>query len=344
MGPLKRQTLFTEHESAEADGQVTAVDGRPQQSTQAMTAVKRKGLIGGGIKHEHITDIDPHLMANVLANDMGSAHSNPSEFQNSTRKGRHPAAASVTQFPRNSNSLTSENHGIVPENRLSDSWQAGPPQFAHHATEPMYSDASLAQDAQAAQILASSQAHLRMGAFPHGYKYLSILSRYIPNAADAHAIFFRFARQMAPRLPIVVFPEHTSPDGIHATKPTLFLAAISVAAPSHIQVLLLDEVLRILSNLIIVLDEKSLELIQALQVIIMWYRPAEGQDARCEQLCSMARTMAAGIGMDIPSEDRKHWSSWAAKHPDHSAEGARSFVGCFILDTMYVLTLWTGSA
>ena len=163
-----------------------------------------------------------------------------------------------------------------------------------------------------------------------------VLKRYIPDAAEAYRIFHHFARSMAPQIPIIVFPEYTDPENILVTRPTLFLAIVSIAAPLEIQAPLSSEFLRILGHLIIVNQETSLELIQALQVLIVWFRPTDGRDARCSQYCSIACTMAISLGMNIPSGKEEHWSLWSANNPGESEEGARAFVGCFILSSMYV--------
>ena len=163
-----------------------------------------------------------------------------------------------------------------------------------------------------------------------------VLKRYIPDAAEAYRIYYRFASSMAPQIPIMVFPEYIHPANIFVTKPTLFLAIVSIAAPLEIQAPLFSEVLRILGHLIIVNQETSLELIQALQVLIVWFWPTDGRDARCSQYCSIACTMAISLGMNIPSGKEEHWSLWSAKNPGESGEGARAFVGCFILSSMYV--------
>ena len=166
--------------------------------------------------------------------------------------------------------------------------------------------------------------------------YADIQKRYIPDEVEVYKIFDHFARSMAPQIPIIVFPEYTHPVEIIATRPTLFLAILSIAAPLEIQAPLSSEVLRILGHSIIVDQEASLELIQALQVIIMWFWPIGGRDARCSQYCSIACTMAISLGMNTPSGNEEHWSLWSAKHPGESEEGARAYVGCFILGSMYV--------
>ena len=167
-------------------------------------------------------------------------------------------------------------------------------------------------------------------------RYSDVLWRFVPRVEDAYDLFNRFVTSMAPQIPIMVFPARTDAIEIFTTKPQLFLAILSVAAPSEIQAQLSIESLRILGHSIIVNQEASLELIQALQVITLWFWPPGGRDARCSQYCSMACTMAISLGMNTPSRNEGHWSLWSAEHSEESGEGARAYLGCFILSSMYV--------
>ena len=166
--------------------------------------------------------------------------------------------------------------------------------------------------------------------------YADVLMRCIPDPADAYRIFDHFVRSMAPQIPIIVISEYIHPEDILVTRPTLFLAILSVAAPLEIQAPLSSEFLRIFGHSIFADQETSLELIQALQVIIVWALPTGGRDARCSQYCSIACTMAISLGMNIPSGKKEDWSLWSEQHPEESGEGARAYVGCFILGSMYV--------
>lgn len=221
-----------------------------------------------------------------------------------------------------------------------NTWQAHvAPTMARHTAQRSADRRSMPV---AAQRLVIPPDIRETGIAPYRHGHADVLGRYFPDAADSDSVFYHYARWMAPQMPIVVFPEYTDPEEINATKPTLFLAILSVAAPIEVQIPLSAEVLHILGDMIIVNNEKSLELIQALQVITLWHFPPFGRDALCDQYCSMAITMLQYLGMSTPSEDNTHWSSWSAKHPGIAGEGARAYVGCFIIDSMYVSTLCDG--
>lgn len=218
-----------------------------------------------------------------------------------------------------------------------DTWQAHlAPNMARHTAQR---SADRRSTPVAAQHLVIPPDVRDTGIAPYRHGRADVLERYFPNAADSDSVFYHYVRWMAPQMPIVVFPEYTHAEEINATKPTLFLAILSVAAPVEVQIPLSTEVLHILGDMIIVNNEKSLELIQALQVITLWHFPPFGRDALCDQYCSMATTMLQYLGMSTPSEDDSHWSSWSAKHPGIAGEGARAYIGCFIIDSMYVSTL-----
>ena len=173
------------------------------------------------------------------------------------------------------------------------------------------------------------------GDFP-SQGYPDLLRHYIPDENMAYRIFYCYETKMAPQIPIVVFPDLKHPAEIMITRPILFQAIICVAAPPEVQAPLSGEFLRMLSHLVIVEQVAHLELIQALQVFIMWFWPTSGRDARCSQYCSIACTMAISLGMNMPSGEKEHWSLWSARHSAFSEDGARAYVGCFILGSMCV--------
>ena len=128
---------------------------------------------------------------------------------------------------------------------------------------------------------------------PHSRTFRDNVERYFPNAADAHALFFYFVRQIGPHMPVVNYSDNEDPESIRTTKPTLFLAILGVTAPERIQIQIIHDVLQMLGTRIIVNNEESLELIQALQVIMLWYWPLGGKDARWSQYCSIACAMVS---------------------------------------------------
>lgn len=203
-----------------------------------------------------------------------------------------------------------------------------------YCTKPQPNSDPLAQAASFVQHSMNRENPYQHGAVRSPPGLADIVERYMPNAAEASRAFHYFVKAMIPQMPIIAFPENVKPDFIRVTKPTLFLAILSVATSGGVQLQLSTELLRILGERIIVNNEVSLELMQALQILILWCWPASGKAVCYDQYCSMACTMAITLGMGTPTNDSQHWSTWSAKHPEISIEGIRAYLGCFILDNM----------
>ena len=204
---------------------------------------------------------------------------------------------------------------------------------AYYASPQPNSD-TLAQGAKFAQHSINRPSTYQQGAVRSRPGLAHVYERYMPNGAEASAAFHHFLKAMVPHMPIIAFPENVKPDFIRATKPTLFLAILSVATSGSVQTQLTTELLRILGERIMVRNEASLELMQALQIMTLWSWPTSGKTASHDQYCSMACTMAIMMGMATPTSDSQRWSRWTAKNQEISIEGVRAYLGCFLLDNM----------
>ncbi len=133
------------------------------------------------------------------------------------------------------------------------------------------------------------------------YEHADVIDRRILSAELATKLFDRYVRDMAPQFPAVVFPPGTAASEIRKTRPTLFLGILSVAAgTSHpgIQKTLTKEIMKVLATRVICNGEKSLEIIQALHVVTIWYWPPEHFDElKFYQLIHMAAVMAIDLGI-----------------------------------------------
>ena len=107
-------------------------------------------------------------------------------------------------------------------------------------------------------------------------EYTDVVDRGIITTETATAMFERYITEMAPHMPAVVFPIGTTAAEIRKTKPVLFLAILSAASGTNhpeVQRVLTKEVMQIFADRIICQGDKTLELIQALQVCTLWYWP-----------------------------------------------------------------------
>ncbi|KAI9830525.1 MAG: hypothetical protein M1819_005483 [Sarea resinae] len=132
-------------------------------------------------------------------------------------------------------------------------------------------------------------------------EYVDVVDRKLIEPEMATNLFDRYVNELAPHLPVVVFPAGTTAADIRKTKPTLFLATISAASgilPAEIQRALSKEIIREFAERIMVQGEKTLELIQALQVSTLWYWPPEHyEELKFYQLVHIAAVMALEVGI-----------------------------------------------
>jgi len=176
------------------------------------------------------------------------------------------------------------------------------------------------------------------------HEYADVIDRKILKSREATEIFDHFTGHMAPHFPAVVFPPDTSAPEIRRTKPTLFLAILSVASGiSHpeIQGTLNKELMRAYADRIIVKGEKTLELIQALQVSVIWYAPSEHyEESKFYQLIHIAAVMALDLSLGKRTKRTRPkllgiWQDHPFRKtplPDpHSVECRRAWLGCYFL-------------
>jgi hypothetical protein len=108
-----------------------------------------------------------------------------------------------------------------------------------------------------------------------------VIDQGLLSVEEAMECFSRFTDSMLPHFPVVVFPPRTTAPMVRRTRPALFLAILG-AASSHlgdgVRKLLVEELMRTFANRIIMRGDKSLDLVQALQVAAIWYFPPERFD------------------------------------------------------------------
>jgi hypothetical protein len=129
---------------------------------------------------------------------------------------------------------------------------------------------------------------------------------------------------MCPHLPGVVI--HVTAADLRASKPILFLAVLAAGSSemANLQRVLTKELMQEFADRVIVRGNKSLELVQALQVAVIWHWPPERfEELKFYQLVHVAAVMAIEIGLGRKKTARgglrKHLPfSWK----DHHAHAA----------------------
>lgn len=130
-----------------------------------------------------------------------------------------------------------------------------------------------------------------------------------------------------------MFPSGTTATHVRETKPLLFLSILSIASVGCCTVAeqrdLAIEVRVYLADKAVVQGEKSIELVQALQVASFWYRaPDDYQQMNLNQLASITTTMAIDLGLDkieVSKPAGRALDTW------DRMEARRAWLGCFLL-------------
>lgn len=183
------------------------------------------------------------------------------------------------------------------------------------------------------------------------------IDRGVLTLGQANELWVRYTDMMAPHLPAVVFAPGTTAAEIRTAKPVLFLAIMAASSSElpSVQRVLTRELMQIFADKVIVVGEKSLELVQALLVATMWYWPPEHfEELKFYQLVHIAAVMAIDIGLGRKSSVhggrmglRKHlpqeWRQMTAKKhalPDPtSLEARRAWLACYFLATNTAMAL-----
>ncbi|KAL0938681.1 fungal specific transcription factor [Colletotrichum truncatum] len=141
-----------------------------------------------------------------------------------------------------------------------------------------------------------------------GADYADVVERGILSAEKSLELFERYKTHMMPHMPAVVFPPGTKGDELRKSKPLLFLAIMSAASSEspNVQRRLVKELMQIFAEKIIITGEKSLEIVQALQVAVIWYWPPEHfEELKFYQLVHISAVMALDIGLGRRTGGRK---------------------------------------
>ena len=166
------------------------------------------------------------------------------------------------------------------------------------------------------------------------------LDKIVDNRMAAR-IFDRYVSEMAEHLPAVVFASHVTADRVRQSTPVLFLSVLLAASVgiSHIDVQnkLAQVLMGTFADAIIGNGEKSLDLVQALLVATIWYRPPQKyEQMNFYQLSHIAAVMAIDIGMGkrIPKSVRTQVNKDQKDKMKHvtasdGIEARRTWLGCY---------------
>ncbi|KAF4967386.1 hypothetical protein FZEAL_10538 [Fusarium zealandicum] len=176
-----------------------------------------------------------------------------------------------------------------------------------------------------------------------------IVERGVLTMEKATEMFARYNDHMIFHLPAVVFPPGFTVAELRRTKPTLFLAIMAAATAESplLQKVLQKELMLVFAEKLMLAGEKSVELVQALNVAVIWYWPPEHfEDLKFYQLVHMAAVMAIDIGLGQKVKQRRgkvipeSWRQgppgttpsrkWSPPDPT-SIESRRTWLTCYFL-------------
>lgn len=171
-----------------------------------------------------------------------------------------------------------------------------------------------------------------------------IVDRGLMDMQKAEDMFARYNDKMIAHLPAVVFPPGFTVAELRKQKPTLFLAIMAVATSESpaLQKALQKELMYIFAEKVMLKGEKTVELVQAIQVAVIWYWPPEHfEELKFYQLVHIAAVMAIDIGLGQRTPQRRGkllMDSWRV-HPSRrpippdptSIGNRRAWLTCYFL-------------
>jgi hypothetical protein len=128
-----------------------------------------------------------------------------------------------------------------------------------------------------------------------------VVSQGYVSLEDAERVYDRFIAKMLPLFPVIVLPGDTTVMSLRRNKPALFLQILAVGSTilgPEMQEFLTKEALRGYADRILIRGEKSLDLVQALQLSVVWYYPPDNfEEIRFYQPISLAAGMCLELGL-----------------------------------------------
>lgn len=168
-----------------------------------------------------------------------------------------------------------------------------------------------------------------------------IIDRGVISLDDAEQLVAFFIHDLSSFFPLVIIPPEISAAQLRHTKPVLFLSVISAASISvdtDLADVLNRAMVRLYAERFFIEGEKSLELVQALLLMTIFYSPPKSPlKLQFYQYTHIASTMALEIGLATKrrvskkNSDRKNRHE---AHDEHFAEQARAVLGCYHLGSM----------
>ncbi|PWY95500.1 C6 zinc finger domain protein [Aspergillus sclerotioniger CBS 115572] len=171
-----------------------------------------------------------------------------------------------------------------------------------------------------------------------------VVDRGLISLEYANDLVAFFVTELTAFAPIVVLPPDTTASQLRCSKPVLFLSVIAAAAVSldaNLAAVLNRELIRVYAERFFIGGEKSLELVQALLIMIVFYFPPDSPlKLQFYQYTHIAATMALEIGLASkcrvsPNSNRR--TNRKAAYDESMAEQARAILICYHLTSIVAM-------
>jgi hypothetical protein len=165
-----------------------------------------------------------------------------------------------------------------------------------------------------------------------------IIDRGVIPLEYANELVAFFIRDLMAFAPVIVLPPETTASHLRHSKPVLFLsiiAAAAIAVDASVATVLNRELVRLYAERFFIQGEKSLELVQALVLMTVFYYPPDSpMKLQHFQYTHIAATMALEIGLASKRRVSPKASGKKEKrnvYDEQMAEQARAILECYHL-------------
>ena len=167
---------------------------------------------------------------------------------------------------------------------------------------------------------------------------IDLVGQGIMEADTAYRLFELYREEMSPMFPFVVFSTDVQPEMIRSKKPLLFLAILTVAAgilKPQLHHYLTTEVWKVLADRVLCSGKASIQVVQALLVMTVWYAHHQQRDdyRNLHHLSHSAAIMAMDAGMGRRVSGRSlfndPWEDQSVRANYNSAEVRRTWLGVY---------------
>lgn len=206
-------------------------------------------------------------------------------------------------------------------------------------------------DAATAQMLSSWGPNAELKRYPGHSTPQEFVGRInsLISPDMASTIFNRYITKLAPHLPAVVFPAGTTAEHVFKEKPILYVCILAAASHGTLHPDTSKQIVReavgAIADCVVRNGAKSLELIQAMQVTALWYKPPEkAEQTNFYQIIHMAAVMALDIGLGKrfnPAKARRGFGGPNANfapgphktlpQDSDTLDARRAWLGCYYL-------------